>query len=215
MPEFALAGHNLGMEAAETRSADCSWRGVKLHKAATRARGSALLSVEPFNNPRCASRLLCVVAIALTVSCTKAPDVPALTTAVNDFAHVLSGNEREALENDIIQFQNSSGAILVMVTANSFQPFSSISAFANELFKNHGRGIGDARRNNGLLVVLAVKDRQVRITTGLGMEQIVTDQVAADISQRMAPDFRRGAHGQGLRSGVAALRRVFDEHYGR
>jgi len=167
------------------------------------------------NNPRRASRLVCVAAIALTLSCTKAPDVPALTSRVNDFAHVLHGNEREALENDIIQFENSSGAILVMVTAQSFQPFSSISAFADELFKNHGRGIGDASRNNGLLVVLAVEDRQVRITTGLGMEQVVTNPGAADISQQMTLDFRRGAYGQGLQSGGAALRRVFDERYGR
>jgi uncharacterized membrane protein YgcG len=55
-----------------------------------------------------------VVAIAATLSCTKAPDVPALTSGVNDFAHVLSANERVMLENDIIQFENSSGAILVM-----------------------------------------------------------------------------------------------------
>jgi uncharacterized protein len=164
------------------------------------------------NSQRCVSRLLCVAAIALTLSCTRAPDVPALTGRVNDFANVLTALEREALENDIIQFENSTGAILVVATANSFQPFPSIGAFANQLFKNHGRGIGDARRNNGLLVVLAVEDRQVRVTTGLGMEQIVTDQTAADISQHMASEFRRGAYGQGLKSGVTALRHVFDVH---
>jgi uncharacterized membrane protein YgcG len=89
-----------------------------------------------------------MAAIAAAFSCTKAPEVPALTSGVNDFAHVLSADERVVLENDIVQFDNSSGAILVLVTAQSFRPFSSVSSFANELFKNHGRGIGDARLNN-------------------------------------------------------------------
>ena len=167
------------------------------------------------NNHSRVSRLLCAVIIALTLSCRAAPAVPALTGRVNDFANVLTGSEREALENDIIQFEKSSGAILVMVTADSFHPFPSIAAFANELFKNHGRGIGDAKRNNGLLVVLAVKDREVRITTGLGMEYIVTDRAAGDIAQQMVPDFQRGAYAQGLKSGVDALRGLFAVHSGR
>ena len=176
--------------------------------------------------------IMLAVAIVLTLSCTDSPKppaltgrvndlanipptVPALTGRVNDFANVLTDIERDTLEQDLIQFKNSSGAILVLVTANSFQPFPSIGAFANELFKNDGRGIGDARRNNGLLVVLAVEDRQVRVTTGLGMEQIVTDRAAADVSQQMTLEFRRGEYAQGLKSGVAALRRLFDAHYGR
>ena len=154
-------------------------------------------------------------AIALILCCSSAAKTPSLAGRINDFANVLTADERASLEREIIQFENSSGAILVMVTVTSYQPFPSISAFSAKLFKNHGRGIGDATRNNGLLVVLAVRDLQVRITTGLGMEEVVADRVATDVVQQMTPDFRRGAYGPGLRAGLEALRRAFQEHHSR
>jgi uncharacterized protein len=165
------------------------------------------------NRFRCSACLAGIGAIALILCCTSASKTPSLAGRINDFASVLTADERASLEREIIQFENSSGAILVMVTVTSYQPFPSISAFSAELFKNHGRGIGDATRNNGLLVVLAVRDLQVRITTGIGMEEVVTDRVATDVVQQMTPDFRRGAYGQGLRSGLEALRRVFQEYH--
>lgn len=130
-------------------------------------------------------------ALALALSRASAPEVPRLAAVVNDFANVLAAHERETLERDLVQFP-------------------SLRAFAAELFKNDGRGIGDAKRNNGLLVVLAVHDREVWITPGLGIEKTVTDKVAADVTQQMAFEFRRGAYFQGLRGGVEALRRVVE-----
>ena len=149
-------------------------------------------------------------ALALALSCASAPEVPRLAAVVNDFANVLTAHERETLERDLVQFGDASGFILVVATVNSFQPSPSLRAFAAELFKNHGRGIGDAKRNNGLLVALAVHDREVWITPGLGIEKTVTDKVAADVTQQMALEFRRGAYFQGLRGGVEALRRVVE-----
>ena len=74
--------------------------------------------------------IMLAVAITLTLSCTDSPKfpaptgrvndlanipptVPALTGLVNDFANVLTDIERDTLEQDLIQFKNSSGAILV------------------------------------------------------------------------------------------------------
>ncbi len=135
--------------------------------------------------------------MALALSCASAPEVPRISGVVNDFANVLAAHERETLERDIVQFGNANGLIMVVATVNSFQPFPSLRAFAAELFKNDGRGIGDARRNNGLLVVLAVHDREVWITPGLGIEETVTDQVAADVAQQMTLEFRRSAYSRG------------------
>jgi uncharacterized membrane protein YgcG len=47
------------------------------------------------------------------------------------------------------------------------------------------------------------------------MEEVVTDRVATDVVHQMTPDFRRGAYGPGLRSGLEALRRVFQEYHVR
>jgi uncharacterized protein len=154
-------------------------------------------------------------AIVLTLCCAPASQAPALNGRVNDFANVLAREERASLEQDLVQFEDASEAILVLVTVDSFRPFPSMSAFSSELFKNRGRGIGDGRRNNGLLFVLAVQDREARMTTGLGLEDVVTDATAAAVVQHTIADFRRLAYADGFRAGVQALRRVFEEHQRR
>lgn len=176
--------------------------------------GAYLIDSMPGNS--CPRRTSCLSiltfgAIALALACGPAPEAPPrLIGVVNDFANVLAADERATLESDIVQFGNAHGVILVVATVNSFQPFPSIRAFAAELFKNDGRGLGDAARHNGLLIVLAVDDRQVWITPGFGLEHTVTDTVAADVAQQMTVKFRSGSYGQGLRAGVEALGRVFE-----
>ena len=74
------------------------------------------------------------------------------------------------------------------------------------MFANHGRGIGQRGRDNGVLVVLAVKDRRVRLEVGYDLEQFLTDGFAGETSrQYMAPEFARGAYGAGLLAGVSRV----------
>ena len=74
------------------------------------------------------------------------------------------------------------------------------------MFENRGRGIGEKNRDNGLLIVLAVKDRRVKVEVGYDLEEFVTDGFAGEVSrEQMAPDFRRGDYGAGLLAGVSRL----------
>ena len=74
------------------------------------------------------------------------------------------------------------------------------------MFENRGRGIGDKGKDNGLLVLLAVKDRRVRVEVGYDLEQFVTDGYAGEVSRTdMAPYFARGEYGAGLQAGVTRI----------
>ena len=86
----------------------------------------------------------------------------------------------------------------------TFAPYGSIQEYAVKLFENHGRGIGEKGKDNGLLVLLAVKDRKVWIEVGYGLEGFITDGFAGETSrQYMVPYFREGRYGDGLQAGVA------------
>ena len=97
----------------------------------------------------------------------------------------------------------ATGDVVIVTTVETFAPYGSIQEYAVKLFENHGRGIGEKGKDNGLLVVLAVKDRQVWIEVGYGLEGFITDGFSGETSrQYMIPYFRKGQYGEGLRVGV-------------
>src|SRR5690606_25009278 len=133
------------------------------------------------------------------------PPPPPLTAPVNDFANVIGPNEEAALDALIRKLQAASGDVIVVATIETFQPYGDIRTYANEMFENHGKGIGQEGRDNGLLVLLAVEDRQVWTEVGYDLEGIITDGFAGQTSRlTMTPYFRRGDYGGGLLAGVTA-----------
>ena len=94
----------------------------------------------------------------------------------------------------------------MVATIDTFAPYADIREYAVKMFENRGRGIGDKGKDNGLLVVLAVKDRKVRVEVGYDLEQFITDGYAGEVSRTvMAPAFARGDYGGGLFAGVSQL----------
>jgi uncharacterized protein len=154
------------------------------------------------------ARVLCgclVIACGAAAAGTLDPP-PLLTGPVNDFAGVVDPESRRTLEALIRSLQQASGDVVVVATVETVQPYGDIREYAVEMFENRGRGIGSRDRDNGLLVLVAVKDRQVWIEVGYGLEQFITDGFAGETSRRyMVPAFRRGAYGAGLVAGVTRL----------
>jgi uncharacterized protein len=100
----------------------------------------------------------------------------------------------------------ASGDVIVVATVKTFQPAADIRVYANEMFENHGKGIGQKGRDNGMLVVLAVDDRDVWAEVGYDLEGIITDGFAGETSrQTMVPFFRNGDYGGGLLAGVTVF----------
>lgn len=132
-------------------------------------------------------------------------DLPRLTAPVNDFAHVIDADSAAELDRRIRALQRASGDAIVVVTVDSYAPLADIDEFAVKLFENHGQGIGVKGKDNGALVVVAVKERRIRIEVGYGLEEFITDGFAGEVRDLMTGDFRRGEYGPGLLAGTTRL----------
>lgn len=134
------------------------------------------------------------------------PLPPTLTQPVNDFAHVIDAQHAAVMDRQIRALQAASGDVVIVATIDTFAPYGDIRDYAVRMFANGGRGIGAAGKDNGLLVLLAVKDRRVWVEVGYDLEQFVTDGFAGEVSRNdMAPAFARGDYGAGLEAGVGRL----------
>jgi hypothetical protein len=149
-----------------------------------------------------------VGALALIVALAPAaagaqPAPPALTAPVNDFANVIDGASAAELDRLIRVLQAATGDVVAVATVRSAAEWGDIRAYATKMFENHGKGIGQQGRDNGLLVLVAVDDREVWIEVGYDLEGFVTDGFAGETSrQYMAPHFRDGA----VRAGAGGRR---------
>lgn len=133
------------------------------------------------------------------------PETPELTRPVNDFANVIDPESERQLESLIRALQETTGDVVVVATVDSLQG-EDVYQYAERMFRNRGKGIGQAGKDNGLLVLAALKDRQIKIEVGYDLEQFITDGFAGEtIRQEIAPRFRQEAYGPGLVAGVQRI----------
>lgn len=116
------------------------------------------------------SLILCIIVLFSVFS----GSVPSHTTDfyVNDFADVLSEETKSHIMSTAVQLENETTAQVVVLTVESLDG-KEISDFAVETFRSWG--IGDKEKNNGVLIVLSVGDREMWVTTGYGVEGTLTD----------------------------------------
>ncbi len=151
-------------------------------------------------------RWTCVLIACVVVSASAQEPPPQLTQSVNDFAGVIDPESEAAMDKMIRSLMAASGDVVVVATVDTFQPYGDIREYAVKMFENRGRGIGQKGKDNGLLILLAVKDRQVWVEVGYDLEEFITDGFAGETSRKaMVPDFRRGAYGPGLLAGLTAI----------
>jgi uncharacterized protein len=147
--------------------------------------------------------LLLLVLLALPA---RAQNLPELTAPVNDFAHVIDAQSAAGIERLSRSLKSASGDVVVVATVPTIEPYGDIQEYATKLFENHGRGIGEKAKGNGVLILLALKERKVRIEVGYGLEEFITDRFAGETSRQvMVPEFRSGNYGTGLLAGTARV----------
>ena len=147
-------------------------------------------------------------ALLLTASVLVAADapLPVLTEPVHDVANIIDPQSKTELDQLSRTLLAATGDTIVVVTVPSYEPFGDIRDYAVKLFENHGRGIGDRSKDNGLLVVLAMRERSVWVEVGYGLEGFITDGFAGETSrQYMRPEFQNGRYGPGLVAGVKRI----------
>jgi uncharacterized protein len=149
--------------------------------------------------------LLCAAGL-VRPSAAQERNLPELTQPVNDFAHIIDSTSAREMDRVIRTLKAASGDVIVVATVPTLEPYADINEYGVKLFENHGRGIGDKGKDNGLLIVVALKERQVRIEVGYDLEQWVTDGYAGETRREfMNPLFRQGQYGPGLLVGTERL----------
>lgn len=122
---------------------------------------------------------------------------------VNDFAGVLSAEEKTSLEEKVTTFQKETTNEIAVVAIHSLAG-DSIENYANELFREWG--IGTKEKNNGVLFLVAVDDHKMRIEVGYGLEGAVTDIGTKHLQEEVAtPAFQNNDYYKGIDGVVDGL----------
>lgn len=155
----------------------------------------------------CRLMLACLV-LAGAVAAAWAQDggvlpVPALSAHVIDQARALDAEQRQGLDDKLSAFEQERGTQLVVLIVPTTQP-EDIAAYAQRVgdtWKIGRREVGD-----GLLLVVALNDRRVRIEVAKALEGAVPDLAASRIIEgAIVPAFRRGDVHAGIDAGVEQL----------
>ena len=130
-------------------------------------------------------------------------DFPPLTGRVVDQAGVISATAHGEIESKLKNLEDKSGIQLVVATVNSLQG-GDIETYANELFRTWK--LGEAKKNNGVLLLVAPAERKVRIEVGYGLEGTLTDALSQVITaSAMVPRFRANDYSGGIERGVDGI----------
>lgn len=131
---------------------------------------------------------------------------------VNDHAGILSQSERSLLSALINELERATSAEIAVVTLNTIGE-ASIEGYAVALFEKWG--IGKKDKDNGLLILVAVKERKVKIEVGYGLEGVITDGLAGQIiREKIVPEFRQGNFGRGLLAATATTANLIAKEAG-
>ena len=107
---------------------------------------------------------------------------------VSDFAGILAFEQRQSLEDKLVAFERETGDEIAVVTIPGLKG-DTIENFAVQLFQEWG--IGKKGKDNGILILVALDDRRMRIEVGYGLEGVLTDaQSFWVIDKVMKPAFR-------------------------
>jgi len=147
--------------------------------------------------------LLLAAALVLPAGATHAQPLPAIDARVVDEARLLTPAQRQALEAKLAAHERETSNQLVVVTLASLRD-RPIEDVGIELGRS--AGIGQAERDNGVVLLVAPAERQVRIEVGYGLEGALTDALSDRIIRNeIAPRFRAGDMAGGIEAGVDAI----------
>lgn len=128
---------------------------------------------------------------------------PVLSGRVVDQANILDPTTEQAIAATSQSLETATTNQLVVVTLASLQS-QTIEDFGYQLGRHWG--IGRAGKNNGILLIVAPKERSVRIEVGYGLEGTITDALSKGIiEQEILPRFRDNDYNGGVRAGVTTL----------
>ncbi len=123
---------------------------------------------------------------------------------VSDHAQVIDGDWKERIRSVCQDLERKTGVEMVVVTIPTIKPFGSANEYATALYEKWG--IGSTQQEHGVLVLVAVQERQAAITLGRQMLPVITPAVMNQVGQEnLQPSIDVGHYGEGLYRTVVAL----------
>lgn len=145
--------------------------------------------------------LLWLAILPLTALAYQNPGTP--SGFVNDFAGILTDQQKNELESQLTNFEQQTGNEISVATIPSLDG-DTIENFAVRLFADWG--IGKKNKDNGLLILVAPNEREVRIEVGYGLEGDITDAQSYWIIQNtILPAFRNNDYYSGISGAVHTI----------
>jgi len=139
------------------------------------------------------------------------PEIPKLKTSVYDYIGLLSPSQKTSLENKLIRYSDTTSTqiVVAIITSTEGENINYLAAQWGEKW-----GIGDAKKDNGVLVLLAENDKKIAIGTGYGVESLLTDfQSKRIIEQVIIPEFKKGDFYAGLDKGSDYIFRTLNGEF--
>ncbi|MGD9487769.1 MAG: YgcG family protein [Calditrichaceae bacterium] len=123
---------------------------------------------------------------------------------VNDYANVLSASEKQTLTGMLQGLEQRSSNQIFVAIFESMPENTYLEDFALKLYDKWKPGL--AEQDNGVIMVIFINDRKVRIEVGYGLEDVITDaQSGTVIRDYMAPYFRQGDYYHGIEAALSVL----------
>jgi len=150
--------------------------------------------------------LISATALIFNISSARAEQkfkIPAYVGYVNDFADIISYQNKDSLNYYLSELDKQTGAQIAVVTISSLKGNS-----VEDVALNFGRtwGVGQKGKNNGIIILVAPNDRKMRIEVGYGLEPIITDGKSGRIrDDYMIPYFKQGDYEKGIINGTIAI----------
>src|SRR5579862_4621617 len=154
--------------------------------------------------PRMKTLRRLALATLCTLSAAWAVDWKALKPQgyVSDFANVVDARSRAALERYCARVEQLTGAQMALVTLPTLEG-EPIEDVTNTIYR--AWGVGQKGKNEGIMLLLVVRDRRSRLEVGYGLEPILPDGLSGDVLREMRPALRQKDYGDAL---VAAAQTI-------
>lgn len=152
-----------------------------------------------------------ILALLLFQQTAFALNVPQLHGHVNDYANLLSPGAAQRLEQELADFERNESTQIVVLTINSLESedLEEYSIKVAEAWR-----IGQAKLDNGAILLIAKQERKIRIEVGRGLEGKLTDLVSGRIIRGdIAPYFKNNNYDAGITAGVSSIMQVVRGEY--
>jgi len=163
------------------------------------------------NSKKAKILLIILLFVLLIASNVFAVVKPTSNFYVNDYANLLSSETENYIMSVNQSLHSQTKAQVVVVTVKNLEG-NSLEDYATDLFRRFG--IGDSKLNNGVLMLIALEERQSRIEVGYGLEGILNDAKTGRIQDTyMIPYLKQNNWDDGIKNGFSAIVNEIEKEY--